>query len=943
MASDRARISFDPSRAYRSVLAQQGRVTLEADVNEAGAIALETLRLETLDIVGPTGTPDDGYKVTPTGGGLSIGAGIIYLGGWRLALDQPVDITQQPDWLDRPASDLTGTDVISLLVTEQSVCAVEDQALRDVALGGPDSAARMRLMQQFLVTPIQGDTCADGAATLTGLLAGDGVTWDPASLELVSGARLQVGFVAPSAPPDPCTPAAAGGYLGADNQLIRVSVIHYDPNTKAGSLLWGWNNAAFLYRATSTDAAAGVMTLTSTPIDQEHAPQLGQAVEILRSRSSLGDDNFIAADSGFVTTLKAAYDFGSGALTLTDTLPPAYANDPNPLFVRVWQAIAPFDAGQPTPLDATSGLTVAITLPALPSAVAARPFWRFAVRPIDPTQVYPARYAEAPQPPDGPRQWLCDLGVVGPLQDGFQLLADCRVPFKPLTQLGDGCCGLTLDPAGVEARGGLQAVVDSLPGGVLSLKPGTYVLRAPLLLTAKHDGLTIEGCGPGVFLQADPKQIAEFVFGLIIVEGTRLITLRRLDFEVDPVPAKSQRGVIASYTVAGVMSVHTYGLTVEGCNFRFGLPPAGAAAATAFGGGVVALMRSQALSVRRCQFLGTEFIGAHAICGVVSTIQANDASTTLDDIEVSRCLFQRINVGVLGFAHLGLIRCLDNRVRDCAVGFFFASPGQGAAAAFTHASIGADQQSGASAYLAPGMRAGFQAGLLVAAVRFAEPFFARVATAQAKPASNAAQKVMRADLTKRGVQAFEGVLTKVDHPAGTATDAAQAAGTEAEATPAPAPAASDNALFVEALGELGSIAIAAELASFTLDPVLQIRDNDIALAAPGGKLDPGIGVSVMFSLDKPDGTVSLTGNRVATPDNRTLAALLAFPVIAAASANILLQPSAGRGQTPCFVLVGERLGLFEVVGNVIRGGALILPGRSTSAATTSWDFMNTEG
>ena len=34
MGSDRARISFDHSRGYRSVVAQQGRVTLEADVNE---------------------------------------------------------------------------------------------------------------------------------------------------------------------------------------------------------------------------------------------------------------------------------------------------------------------------------------------------------------------------------------------------------------------------------------------------------------------------------------------------------------------------------------------------------------------------------------------------------------------------------------------------------------------------------------------------------------------------------------------------------------------------------------------------------------------------------------------------------------------------------------------------------------------------------------------
>ena len=464
------------------------------------------------------------------------------------------------------------------------------------------------------------------------------------------------------------------------------------PTAKTGSLLWGWNNASFLYRATSTDAKAGLMTLTSVPVDQEHAPRLSQAVEILRSRARLGDNNFIAADSGFVTTVAQAYSFDTGTLTLKDALPAEYASDPNPLFVRVWQAIVPFDNGEATALDATSGLTVTLSLTALPSKVAARPFWRFAVRPINPTQIYPARYQEAPQPPDGPRQWLCDLAVVGTVQDAFGVLADCRVPFNPLTGQSGGCCGLTLDPAGVDAHGGLQAVVDGLAatGGVLSLKPGTYVLHRPLLLSAKHNGLTIEGCAPGVVLEASAtsmtKAIGAFLFGLIIVENNRHVTLRGLDFKIAPVPGATTRGVITSYTVAGVMAAHTYDVTIEDCHFRFNLLASGSQKATAFGGGVVALMRVQGLTVRGCEFLGTEFIGSHQINGVVSTIQAQDVSSTLDDIEISGCLFQRINVGVFGFAHLGMIRCSGNKVRDCAVGFYFADPNQGS---------GRDPQAGA--------------------------------------------------------------------------------------------------------------------------------------------------------------------------------------------------------------------------------------------------------
>ncbi len=65
MTSDRARPSYDPSRRYHGVIAQQGRVSLEADWNEAGAIAAAEVQARTLDLVGRAGSPDRGYHITP--------------------------------------------------------------------------------------------------------------------------------------------------------------------------------------------------------------------------------------------------------------------------------------------------------------------------------------------------------------------------------------------------------------------------------------------------------------------------------------------------------------------------------------------------------------------------------------------------------------------------------------------------------------------------------------------------------------------------------------------------------------------------------------------------------------------------------------------------------------------------------------------------------------
>ena len=64
MAGDRARVSYDPSRKWRGLIAQQGRVTVEADWNEAAAIDAERARQLTLDVAGTLGTPDNGYVVT---------------------------------------------------------------------------------------------------------------------------------------------------------------------------------------------------------------------------------------------------------------------------------------------------------------------------------------------------------------------------------------------------------------------------------------------------------------------------------------------------------------------------------------------------------------------------------------------------------------------------------------------------------------------------------------------------------------------------------------------------------------------------------------------------------------------------------------------------------------------------------------------------------------
>jgi hypothetical protein len=945
MTADRARVSFDPTRLYRSVVAQQGRVTLEADTNEAASIAGEALRLETIDIVGPAAALKDGYLPgSGTGpGGVSIAPGVFYLGGWRLALDAAVDLSQQPDWLDQPpVSIVTGNFLVALLLNEQTVCAVEDQALREVALGGPDTAARARLMQHFLRLPLKAATCADGATLVQQDLAADGVTLDPATLQIMSQARLQVGFVPGPASTDPCTPAAAGGYLGADNQLVRVTVTTYDATAKAGTLLWGWNNASILYRAsitiTGTTPDPFALTLTGTPVDGEHAPQLARAVEILRSEASIGDGNFIAAPQGFVTTVAQAYNFDSGELRIADQLPPEYQSDKNPLFIRLWQAQVPFVAGQATSLDNVSGVTVTVTLPALPSQIALRPFWSFAVRPNTPVMVYPQRYLEAPQPPDGPRQWIADLAVMAAQRSGGStLIEDCRVIFPPAAP-GGQCCTLTLAPDDVAKRGGLQAVLDGLTAknSGVALLAGIYPLAAPLKLVAKHSGLILEACGGRVILLVKAADLTPFRPGLIQLAGASDVTLRGLTIQMPVVPlSTAPTGTLSS---VGISVSQSAGLTVEDCTLQATVP-----ATQVSGMGLAFAGPTSGLTVRRSTFLGGAFQPGSAVYGIGVSATSDTAVTSLENAEISGNLFQQLDAGIVTFAHLGFVRCTENRVVACRTGIYFADSFLGATSQVARDGLAASTQSAQVAALATAINTGLQAPMLATIAATMARVTAGTSPPSEPPAiSEAAHRVLLADITTRGSQAWSAIAAVTANqpsggPVGTGPVANPPAGTPVPTVPVD--------VFSAALDAVQQISFAAELAAaITIQPVMHVSGNDVTLAAVDPNVAAGVGIAVIFSPRDASGAVLMTANRVFTADTRTVAGAVFYPATAAVTGNVFVQVGGVFAPpAPALDMLSEPGAHVEAMANVVVTTALIVPARTSPAPSPDWSFLNTVG
>ena len=927
MVADIARVSYDPSRQYRALVSQQGRVTLEADNNEASIIATETLRRETIDIFGPATALGDGFKVSASGNTVTVGPGTFYLGGWRLELDAAIDVAKQPDWIDAPpAAFQQGDQVIALLLTEQGVTAVEDQALREVALGGPDSAARDRLIQHFLRIGIDGNSCDAGAKTIDGLLSADGVAIDPATLQIVSQARLQAGFVPGPPATDPCTPAAAGGYLGADNQMVRVTVTAYDPGAKTGTLLWGWNNASLLYRATADDPVT--LTLTNVPVDEEHAPQLGQMVEILRTQADLGDGNLIADGQGFVTSVAQAYSFDTGEIVLADALPAEFQNNQYPLFVRLWQAAVPFASGQATPLDTVSGIIVTVTLPALPSNIAGWPFWHFAVRPATPQAIYPQRYLDAPQPPDGPRQWIADLAVVETSGESLTVIQDCRVPWGPKGS-DDCCCGLSLDPDGVAGRGGLQAVVDSLAGmpAVLSLKAGVYLLEKPLILTRKHEGLVIEGCTDRVSIQASGQELTAFVSGLVLLDHVVDIKFKNLEF-VPPsvsIGAKATAAIIVAVLVKGAI-----GLTVEDCNFVLS-----SRASVAIGGGILVLGATERVTLRRNSFSAS--VGKARFFGILAWVTDKNAATAFDQWEIAGNRFQGLFAAVFVFAQLGLVRCSDNIVTGCGAGFIFYEANLGAANAFVNASLLDRTQTQAS--FASAASAVLRRDILADIITQAAPVLdALKVRPPDRPVSAQADKVLLNQMRERGAAAFTALNPTAEPPAAAKATAGRKA---ARASAAQTASAKTTSASAPGADTVEAVSLFAEIYQRQLTPTLRIENNDIALSY---QTKVWIGIAVVQSPSDEVPTSIVSGNRVTVPDSTSIACGLLFPAAAVVSGNIFLQLTRSRGdKTPSLpsLIVLSESNLIQVSANVVRFSETILPARTSPPTTASWDFLNT--
>jgi hypothetical protein len=578
--TDLTRALFEPRKRYAGVLHQQGRVVTDDDRNEAHHEDAEDTRRTRLDVIGPAGSPDEGFKVEAAtlAAGLvdfEIRAGTMYVGGLPVRLDHDTTFAGQPDWPgiaddDRASDAALPAEMVYLEVFQQVVSAAEDRETAEPALGGPDTTTRVRTMGRVRRQSVAATDCAGAwAEVVAALAAADLGTWDEASCELRNDLRLQVSFVPGGAPEDLCSPSVTAGYLGAENQALRVQLVDRLGGVGDGELTWGFDNGGPLYRAVVIDP--DTLVLETSPRDESHWPLLGQTVEVLPWGAVLVPDGdpttlhgevladgggravpapaglLVSQGGGHLTTLTSSWNPSTGELILADALPAGFnalgaehlaagidtdhdGEDRAALvFVRIWQrgsdlsspARIAYSAAAPVTLGNTG---VAVTLTG--NDLGADAAWIIAARPSTPDAVYPWALEDG-RAANELRRFLAPLAVIE-WNGGVGDVHDCRETFPPLTRMRT-CCRYTVGD-GQESHGDfatIQEAIDNLPaaGGEVCVLPGRHT--APVRIVGLHD-ITVHGCGTRSLIT-----VAAPLDAVFFIDRSQRIRLESLAIQTD--------------------------------------------------------------------------------------------------------------------------------------------------------------------------------------------------------------------------------------------------------------------------------------------------------------------------------------------------------------------------------------------------------------------------
>jgi hypothetical protein len=165
-------------------------------------------------------------------------------------------------------------------VWERHITHIVDEGIREVALGGPDTATRAKVVWQVKTWEVdKGTSCEDikDKEPWSDLVK----NWQP---ENRGKLKAMAKVPEPTATVDPCVISPEARYRGAENQLYRVEIHTGGTTAQKATFKWSRDNGSIVFPIVSS--AANTVTVEHLGRDSRRSVGVGDWVEIV-------DDDYV--------------------------------------------------------------------------------------------------------------------------------------------------------------------------------------------------------------------------------------------------------------------------------------------------------------------------------------------------------------------------------------------------------------------------------------------------------------------------------------------------------------------------------------------------------------------------------------------------------------------------------------------------------------------------
>jgi Family of unknown function (DUF6519) len=251
MKGDFSRNTFKKEKHYSEVKMQQGRAQVDADWNEQVDIQVYQDRTSLNDIIGGSGAPHgkDGFKVQSSGSSYRIGAGHYYVDGILCENEEEIDARDQLDlpFFEEhiPVPNKAGVYLIYLDVWERGITYLEDAEIKEVALGGADTATRTKIVWQVKALRVPDEIENNNNYSVCSFR-----DWDALTAESTGTLQARTKPIAPNTESQDIS--LRGGYTRAENHLYRVEIHNAGAAGKGVSFKWSRDNGTVVTKVTDS-------------------------------------------------------------------------------------------------------------------------------------------------------------------------------------------------------------------------------------------------------------------------------------------------------------------------------------------------------------------------------------------------------------------------------------------------------------------------------------------------------------------------------------------------------------------------------------------------------------------------------------------------------------------------------------------------------------------